>query len=193
MNGSKNIRNVPLPEDWTHERMCGPGKGKFYDYLFLDPRKLPKDGEMTFKTFVEAIFYVGEGTYQYKDEEKDEWYLTKQRSYKHLYLYEEETVCTVMKLCICTCTCMPARSVLHILFSFHQQSMKDRIMAIRESKEKTKVAHFFVSDIQNDKSTREACMIKAIGKLDSISGYYVECVYNSPTSAIIICICMYRF
>ena len=82
---------------------------------------------------------------------------------------KERQYVTIMKLCICTCM---------LLYLYFQQSMKDRIMAIRESKEKTKVAHFFACDIQNDKSTREACMIKAIGKLDGISGYYMLNVYT---------------
>ena len=93
VNDKKNISDVPLPDGWKDERMCGSGEGDFYNYLFLDPRKLPRDTEMTFKTFVEAIFYVGKGTHNYEDKDKEKWYLKKQRSYKHFYHFEEETVC----------------------------------------------------------------------------------------------------
>lgn len=55
-------------------------------------------------------------------------------------------------------------SLLYYYISFHQQVMIDYITAITESSEKIIVAHFFDCDSKDDHCTREACMIKAIGK-----------------------------
>lgn len=93
MNTGK-LSLIKIPNGWQDVGMdVHDTNKKFYNYLLLDPRKLPDDfNEMRFKQFVEAIFYVGKGTQRFTNDKN--WAIDTQRSFEHLYLKEDkENVC----------------------------------------------------------------------------------------------------